>query len=156
MRMLALGGPAGLALFAVVVYLCASFRPDYSHITEVMSVLGETGGPHASLMNTAGFVPSGALFIAFGASLVWLVPRTPLSILGGLLLGLFGAGIASAGIFSCDPGCPQQGISTEATLHLVVSIVAFLSLPVRIETRRPRPQRTRRIGFRERAAARRP
>ena len=89
MRILGLGGLVGPILFAAVVSLCAALRPDYSHTTQVMSVLGETGGPHASLMNAAGFVPSGLLLIAFGTSLAWLVPRTPLSILGSLLVGLF-------------------------------------------------------------------
>jgi len=31
-----------------------------------------------------------------------------------------------AGLFSCDPGCPQQG-STEARLHDGVSSIAFVS-----------------------------
>ena len=127
MRILALGGVAGPALFASVVVLCAALRPEYSHLTQMMSELGETGGPYASLMNAAGFVPSGLLLIAFGGSLAWLVPRTQLSVVGALLVVLFGAGIASAGVFSCDSGCPRQGISQEATLHTIVSVIAFLS-----------------------------
>ena len=127
MRILALGGPGGSVLFVAMVLLCASLRPDYNHATQVMSVLGETGGPHAFLMNAAGFVPAGALFIAFGVSLASLVPRMPLSTLGSLLVCGFGAGIVAAGIFSCDPGCPRDAISIEATLHIVVSIVAFVS-----------------------------
>ena len=127
MRILALGGVAGPALFASVVVLCAALRPEYSHITQVMSELGETDGLHASLMNAAGFVPSGLLFMAFGGSLALLVPRTRISAVGALLVVLFGAGIAAAGVFSCDSGCPRQGISREATLHIIVSVIAFLS-----------------------------
>ncbi len=93
----------------------------------MMSELGETGGAHASLMNAAGFVPSGLLLAAFGGSLAWLVPGTRLSVVGALLVALFGAGIAAAGIFSCDAGCPRQGTSAEATLHTIVSVIAFLS-----------------------------
>ena len=127
MRILALGGVAGPALFASVVVLCAALRPEYSHITQVMSELGETGGLHAPLMNAAGFVPSGLLFMAFGGSLAMLVPRTRASVVGALLVVLFGAGITAAGTFSCDFGCPRQGLSREATVHIIVSVIAFVS-----------------------------
>jgi len=127
LRVLALGGVAGPALFASVVVLCASLQPEYSHITQVMSELGETGGLHAPLMNAVGFAASGSLLVAFGGSLALLVPRTQLSVVGALLVVLFGAGIAAAGVFSCDSGCPREGISREAALHTTVSLIAFVS-----------------------------
>jgi hypothetical protein len=76
-------------------------------------------------MNAAGFVPTGLLILGFAASLSQLVPRTPLSILGSLLVGLFGVGIVSAGVFSCNLGCTGIGTSREAYLHIVASVVAF-------------------------------
>ena len=125
MRILALGGAAGPVLFASVVLLCAGLRPDYSHSMQVMSALGETGGPTALLMNAMGFVPTGLLIMGFAFSLSRLVPRTALATAGALFLGLFGAGIVGAGVFSCDLGCPRVGTSREAFLHIVASVIAF-------------------------------
>ncbi len=89
MRILALGGVGGPVLFAAVVLVCAALRPDYSHSMQVMSALGETGGPNALLMNAAGFVPTGLLLMGFAISLSRLVPRTALATAGALFLGLF-------------------------------------------------------------------
>jgi hypothetical membrane protein len=124
---MALGGVAGPALFASVVILCAALRPEYSHVTQFMSELGESGGANAGLMNFVGFVPSGLLLAAFGASLAALRPRTALSLAAAALVGVFGLGIAGAGVYSCDPGCPREGMSFEATLHDRVSVGAFIA-----------------------------
>ena len=64
MRILALGGIAGPVLFTTVVVLAAALRPGYSHYEAVISALGETGGPHALLMNAGGF-----------AELKWRMPE---------------------------------------------------------------------------------
>ncbi len=127
MRVFALGGVAGPILFTAVVLICAALRPDYSHSMHVMSALGETGGPNALLMNAMGFVPTGLLLMAFSLSLSQLVPRTALATTGALLLGLFGLGILAAGTFSCDLGCSGMGTSREAHLHIVASVLAFVS-----------------------------
>jgi hypothetical membrane protein len=126
-RFLALGGIAGPVLFASIVTLCAALRPEYSHATQFISELGETGGSHASLMNFLGFIPSGLLLAALGASLAYLLPRTASSLAAAVLIAVFGLGIAGAGVYSCDPGCPRQVLSCEATLHRVVSITAFIA-----------------------------
>jgi hypothetical protein len=78
-------------------------------------------------MNLAGFVPSGLLIAGFGASLVALGPRTTLSVVGALLVAIFGLGITGAGVYSCDPGCPRRDLSAEAAAHQLVSSLAFLA-----------------------------
>ena len=127
MRFLALGGIVGPVLFASVVILCAAFRPEYSHVTQFISELGETGGPHSFLMNVVGFLPKGLLLASFGASLAYLLPRTSLSLTAAVLIVVYGLGIAAAGLYSCDPGCPSQSLSSAATMHRLVSIVSFIA-----------------------------
>lgn len=126
MRFLSLGGVAGSALFTVVVIICGALRPDYSHVTQYISELGARGTSHAALMNFAGFVPTGLLLASFGVSLAFLLPRRSASVLAAACITIFGLGITFAGIYSCDPGCPHQGESWEATLHDRVSAVTFL------------------------------
>ena len=127
MRFLALGGVAGPVVFAGVVLVCAALRPGYSHSMQVMSALGETGGPNALLMNGAGFVPTGVLLMAFALSLSQLVPRSAWAAAGAILVGLFGLSIVGAGAFSCDLGCSGIGTSREAFMHIVASVLAFTS-----------------------------
>jgi hypothetical membrane protein len=122
-KFLALGGVAGPALFSAVVILCGVLRPDYSHAAQFISELGANGTQNAALMNFAGFVPSGLLIAALGVSLSRLLPRVRISIVAAALTAMFGFGLAIAGLYPCEPGCPQQ----ELTLHDGVSMAAFLS-----------------------------
>jgi hypothetical protein len=47
-----------------------------------------------------------------------------LSLTAAVLVVAYGLGITGAGVYSCDPGCPRQNVSFEATLHRVVSIIS--------------------------------
>jgi hypothetical membrane protein len=122
-RVLALGGIAGPAVFVLTLVVCGALRPDYSHVSQFISELGASGTRHAGLMNFAGFVPGGLLVAVFGLSLTSALPRRGVSLLAATCISLFGLGLAVAGIVHCAPGCPQD----EMTLHDGVSIAAFLA-----------------------------
>lgn len=128
MRLLALGGIAGPVLFSAVVIVSAALRAEYSHTANFISELGATGTPYASLMNYAGFLPSGLMLAAFGIALAKALPRRRAVILAAILVTLFGAGIAVSGIASCDPGCPLTGGSVENLVHNRIAPIAFLCL----------------------------
>ena len=128
MRVLLLGGVAGPVVFALVVVFAASLRPEYSHIDQFISDLGATGSPHAAIMNYGGFVPAGLLVALFGLALSRVLPREPLVLFGAALVVLFGLGVATSGVVSCDPGCPQDGGSTENAIHNGVAPLAFMCL----------------------------
>jgi hypothetical membrane protein len=125
-RYLALGGAVGPILFTTMILICSGMRPDYDHVSDFISELGATDTPNASLMNFVGFMPTGILIASLGVALIVGLPRGFSSTSGGVLLALFGIGIMVAGIFSCDPGCPQAG-SKESMIHDNVSAVAFIS-----------------------------
>jgi hypothetical protein len=40
---------------------------------------------------------------------------------------VYGLGIAAAGLYSCDAGCPSRDLSSGAMVHQVVSIIAFVA-----------------------------
>jgi hypothetical membrane protein len=126
-RLLALGGVAGPALFVTLFVLCGALRPEYSHVRQFISELGATGTPNATLMNVAGFLPAGLLLAGFGVSLALWFPRRGTALVAATCIALFGLGHVVAGIFSCDPGCPLEGASWQATVHDRVSLLAFLS-----------------------------
>lgn len=127
-RYAVLGGIAGPALFAAVVVLCGALRPEYDHVTQFISELGETEGDYAPLMNYLGFMMPAALIMSFAAALRAKFPPTSSSIVGSGLVGIFAAGMFAAGAFSCDPTCTPVLPSAEQRLHDLASRVAFPSL----------------------------
>ncbi|NTU81059.1 MAG: DUF998 domain-containing protein [Chloroflexales bacterium] len=127
-RVLAGGGVAGPILFSVITIVAAALRPDYSHITSFISELGASGTPHAPLMNYLGFVPAGLFLAAFGIALVRATSQHVLAVVGAVLVGLFGVGVAVSGIVSCDPGCPVPGGSLENAAHNVIGPLSFIAL----------------------------
>ncbi len=124
-RALALSGALGPALFATAVIVCGALRPQYSHVTQFISELGAAGGPYSHLMNYGGFVPTGLLLVAFSTSTFYSFSRDGFSVLGAILVSIFGTGVMAAGICSCDSGYPTGTISVSCQPHNVVSLIAF-------------------------------
>jgi len=124
---LPLAGVAGPVQSTIVIAICSALRPGYDHANQFISDLGATGTQHAALMNFAGFIPSGAIMAAFGVALWKLLPKYLLARTGASLIILFALGLIIAGIFSCDPGCPQQGGSVENSIHDTIAGPMFLS-----------------------------
>ena len=124
-RVVALTGVLGPVCFVLAVIVGGALRSPYSHATQMISELGETGGSYSNVMNYGGFVPAGVLLVAFAASLFCSFSPARSSVVGTGLVAAFGAGILAAGIFSCDAGCVSQTPSREGLLHILVSLVAF-------------------------------
>lgn len=127
-----LGGLFGSALFTLMTLICSSLRPGYDHINHFISELGATNTHHATLMNYAGFIPSGLMIIQFAISLLSLLSMSVAGRFGAVLVGLFGTGVILVGFFSCDQGCPQKDGSFENMMHNAVSGPAFLSVIIGI------------------------
>ena len=124
-RLLLWAGIAGPALFSTTVVIVASLRPDYSHMNQFMSELGETGGQFAWAMNYFGFMLSAALILIFVLTFRTRMPRTTLNSIGTTLLVVFAVSMLLAGVFSCDVGCPTSDRSPDQKLHDLFSILAF-------------------------------
>jgi len=129
---IALGGLLGPLLFTFMTIVCSSLRPYYSHMNQFISELAATETPYAHLMNYAGFIPAGLLCAVFGISLLPLLPGSIVGKIGATLICLFGIGMASAGWFSCDEGCPQKDGSFHNRIHNGISGFAFLLLVIGI------------------------
>jgi hypothetical protein len=122
-----------LGIFVPVIDVCliglfASLHPDYDHLRQLMSELGEEGRPYAGLVN-AWFALSSVLLIGFGVGLASALPRSPVALVGVTLFIIWAAlGIGSAAL-PCDPGC--QGKTISGWLHLLLGeMAAAAMLPV--------------------------
>lgn len=128
MNKFTLGGVLGPIIFTVIVIVAATMQPGYSHTQNFISELGATGAKNAALMNYAGFVIGGLLIATLGFALIKILPRERLTIVASVLVCLFGVGVATSGIISCDLGCPQ-GTGTSANIvHNTIAPIAFLCL----------------------------
>jgi hypothetical membrane protein len=128
-RALALGGVVGPALYSVIIIVCGALRPNYSHVTQLVSELGARGTAHAGLLNLAGAIPAGILMAGFAAATARMVSSSRRATLAGWLIMFYGVGMMVIGIFPCDPGCPLPGpLSTPAgTIHSGVALAAFVA-----------------------------
>src|SRR6056297_319327 len=123
---LALAGVIGPVLFTLVVVTSAALRPNYEHLHDFMSALGASDSPTEYVMNFVGFLPTGFLMILFGFSLYMALrgSKSFLSTIGCLLIVLFGFGMITAGIYSCDGDC-FQSVTKEGIIHGQVSAITF-------------------------------
>lgn len=124
-NLLLLCGVFGPVLFAVVTVVVGSTRSSYSHISQFISELGETGAEFAWVMNWLGFVLPGILILIFALASRKLFPGGPVNAIGSFCLAVFAICLSLAGIYSCDPGCSPANPTREQELHDLVSMIAF-------------------------------
>ena len=133
-RLRLFAGIGGPVFFFTAVGIVGSLRPDYSHVNQFISELGEAGGHFAWAMNYLGFMMSAALIFVFVLLLRERLPRTALNLLGTALLVIFAISMFFAGVFSCDVGCPVVDRSPDQKLHDLFSIIAFPALAAGVFT----------------------
>ncbi len=103
---LLLYGLVGPLFFIVVFLMEGATRADYDPLRQPVSSLsiGDLGW-----MQSANFIISGVLILAFALGLWFVLRRTgdastpSPSTWGPVLIGLVGLGLIGAGIFTCDP-----------------------------------------------------
>jgi hypothetical membrane protein len=126
----AIAGP----LFVVVFLVEGATRANYNPLRHPVSslALSEYGW-----MQTANFIITGFLMLAFAVGLSRAIRPRGGSRWGPLLVGLYAVGLIGAGIFATDPvsgyppGTPDQHVtySTHGALHDLFSSFVFLGLP---------------------------
>src|SRR5262245_13054799 len=119
-RWLAACGIGTPVVDVLVTAWLGALDPEYSHVRQYISELGEAGRPYVELF-TAWSVLYGLLLAPFAIALrrgmrggkgSWLGPGAFLAVAGLSVLG---------GIFPCDPGC--EGRTVGARVHLLTGEV---------------------------------
>ena len=126
-RWLALGGVIAPLVFVAAVIVTAAARPNYHHDQQMISLLGEVGGPRAAVMNFAGFLPYGLLVLGLTAGLHQGLRNGPGDWLGPLLLGVYGLGYVAVAFAPCSPGCTGTSAAVGEQIHFLVSRIIFLA-----------------------------
>jgi hypothetical membrane protein len=114
----------GGGLFVVSVLLAGYLTPDYSHIHQSISELGERNAPHAWLVRWLGFVPLGLSFVLFARQSGDLFTNN----IPFVIFLLMGIAVIIAGIFPTDPDNRRETISGKVHAIAVISLLFLLSL----------------------------
>jgi len=115
-------------LWASAIIVSGSLRPEYSHLTQYISELGERGGSTEFIMRYAAFVPSGLMHMAFAAFLYVAFKGSPLAAMGAMLLAINGIARIAAGMFPCEVGCALPRLLLSQKLHSLSAGVGFFAL----------------------------
>jgi hypothetical membrane protein len=118
-------GILGPLLWLSLIGVAGAVRPEFSHITQYISELGERGSSTEFLMRYGAFGFTGLLYVCFAAALLAISRDGWYSRLAAGLIGLDGLGRIGAGVFACDPGC--RGLSSNQELHHLFATLGFSS-----------------------------
>jgi hypothetical membrane protein len=113
---------AALMVLIETLYF-ASLRPNYSHISNTISELGETGAPHARLVAFSFFLPVG-LLVWLALWLVWRESPDRYVLAALIALSSMGAGYALSAFFPCDSGAPFFG-TWRTFIHNLVGFIDY-------------------------------
>lgn len=125
-RWLAIAGMAGTILYLPIAFVVGEYRPGYSHVSQGMSVLAESGAPGASAQ-AANFIMLGMMTIALAIGLHRGINQGKGSVVGPALIGVFGlfAGILD-GIIPADP--PDAPDTYIGAFHSLTAAIGFVAL----------------------------
>ncbi len=126
LSLLAVCGIVGPILFTVVVIVLGLVRIGYSHVTQLMSELGEAGAPNAILFGAVGLVPFGVSIVAFAFGVHRGISGGKGSKIGPALIVVAGVCLVAGAIFPCDPGCVP--VSFAGNMHRVVAVIGFSAM----------------------------
>jgi len=135
-KFLAICGIIAPIIFAIIVIIAGLLRPDYSHLTNFVSELGAVGAPNA-IMQRINFVLVGIPIVAFTFGLHRGIGEGKGSIIGPLLIAIFGLSAVVSGIFSTDPIQPGSFSdimhSMSSAIGSIAAILAFFIISERLE-----------------------
>ena len=115
-------------LWASAIIFCGSLRPQYNHLTQYISELGERGSSTEFIMRYAGFVPTGLMHITFSVFLYVTFKGHRLAAIAAVLLAVNGLARIGAGVFPCEVGCAEPRLLLSQKLHSLSSGVGFFAL----------------------------
>jgi len=120
-KWLGVGGVIGPVALVSPIVVVSARRADYSHATDVVSRLGEVGGPWAPLMNFGGFLIYGLTVVGLACGLYLAFRGRPGDWLGPALLGAYGMCYLAIAFAPCDPGCTGASSAFHEKAHVVLS-----------------------------------
>jgi hypothetical membrane protein len=126
-----LAGLIAPVFYIVLVSILGLLEPNFSHKTDMMSILGGVEGIRGQVFNV-GVVITGLLLIVFAYGLHQNINKGAGSKIGPILIVLAGLGLIGSAIFSCNINCLNviETRTTIGVLHMISAFVAGSSLAI--------------------------
>lgn len=121
---LILSGIAAPFILLFAVLIGGWLQPEYSHISQPISVLGAHGTPFRAILSYGGLIPAGILTLTFSIAMFRRFKKSTALYISSGLVTIAGIARCFAGIFPCDPGCLPI-ITITGRLH---ALFGFISL----------------------------
>lgn len=127
-KWLAIGGMAGTSLFIPIAFLIGETRAGYSHLSQGISALSESGAPD-QWAQTSNFIIAGLLLIGLAIGLHKGIGEGNGSIFGPTLIATFGLlALVMNGVFPADPvGAPDTSMGTAHSLTAGLGFIAVIA-----------------------------
>lgn len=126
-------GILGVIFFVTASILGGLQISSYSHISQLISesyAIGTTYGVH---LRYFVFIPSGILIALFAFFAVKSLPKSKLTLIGFLGIGIF-YGIATiiVSLFPCDKGCDKELVdpSLSQLIHNLTGLLTYMIVPI--------------------------
>jgi hypothetical membrane protein len=124
-RYSAISGIAAPVIFTLTVGILGFIQPGYSHLSQLMSELGETGAPYAIIMNVLGFGLFGILIVGFAPGLYFALRQRRTAFAGSAFILAAGVAFIAMAFLPCDTACVP--VTTAGRMHLVLGLVAVIA-----------------------------
>ena len=123
-------GYVAAALAVAVTVVGGATRDGYDHAAQLISELGQRGGPHGVAVSLLGFLVIGLLVLAFTVLAVRDVRARRLLAVGIGIVGLsIAVGYGVSGLARCEAGCPTDG-DWQQSVHNAVGYVEYGGAPL--------------------------
>lgn len=134
-KLLFLIGLLGVSLFGVASFLGGFQFDDYDPLSQYISETMAVDTPYGKKLRFFGYIPSGILLAIFSFVGFKKFPKSNLTKIGFLGLGIF-YGIATivVGIFPCDKGCNKELVdpSISQIIHNLTGLLTYVFVPISI------------------------
>lgn len=108
-------------LWVLLLGVVGTMRPEFSHVTNYISELGERGSRTEFMVRFWAFGFTGVLYLCFALTYLLRLRADALGTVAALLLFLDGVGRIGAGVYACDPGC-TDGSANQALHHAFATL----------------------------------
>lgn len=126
LRLSAYCGFAAPIVFIVALIIFGWLHPDYSHVSDLVSVLSAREAPYEVYMNWLGIIPFGTLILLFSFSYVSAHLPGFAGWASAACFTIVGFLFILAGLYVCDPGCDLTDPTPEAVIHNLTALGAFV------------------------------
>jgi len=123
-KYLAISGILMPSVLWLAILILGALTPDYNHIEDAISLLGQIGAPYMIYMNLFGFFTTGILMALFAYGIRSLFKYEKRSLVGPTLVILAGLSFASIGYLPYD----VENLSATVNIVHIAAVVLSVSL----------------------------